>query len=80
MTVGDDFEREWRAWVAPFAAGPRDAFSSMKANVLQATVEPLATTIADESRRMVLCAQTDDHREAVRAWLEQRPPVFRRET
>lgn len=80
VTAGDDFELEWRTWVAPFAAGPRDAFRSMKANVLQATVEPLAVAIVDESRRMVLCGQTDDHREAVRAWLEKRPPVFRRDT
>ncbi len=78
VTAGEDFEAEWRAWVASFAAGPRDAFALMKANVRQAIAEPLGSAIVDESRRMVLSSLTDDHREAVRAWLAGRPPDFGR--
>lgn len=76
--TGDDFEAGWRAWTARFASGPREAIAAMKANVRQAALEPLSTAIVDESRRMVMSGLTDDHREAVRAWLDGRAPEFRR--
>jgi 2-(1,2-epoxy-1,2-dihydrophenyl)acetyl-CoA isomerase len=78
VTAGHDFDAEWREWVAPFAAGPRAAITLMKENVRQAMTEPLASALVDESRRMVLSGRTDDHREAVRAWLERREPDFHR--
>jgi 2-(1,2-epoxy-1,2-dihydrophenyl)acetyl-CoA isomerase len=77
VTAGDSFEAEWRAWVAPFAAGPRAAITLMKENVRQALTDPLGPALVDESRRMVLSGQTADHREAVRAWLDKREPDFR---
>ncbi|MFZ1489826.1 MAG: enoyl-CoA hydratase-related protein [Ilumatobacteraceae bacterium] len=76
VTTGDDFAAEWRAWVAPFAAGPRAAIALMKENVNQAMVDPLESALVDESRRMVISARTADHREAVRAWLDKREPNF----
>lgn len=75
---GDDFATSWPDWVRPFAAGPRDAIALMKANVRQAMVDPLATALVDESRRMVLSGRTADHKEAVRAWLDKRDPDFSR--
>jgi 2-(1,2-epoxy-1,2-dihydrophenyl)acetyl-CoA isomerase len=78
VAVGDDFDAAWRAWVAPFAAGPIETTALMKENVRQALVEPLSSTLPDESRRMVLSGRTADHREAVRAWMDQRDPDFRR--
>ena len=63
--------------MARFAAGPREAIGLMKLNVRQALVDPLATALVDESRRMVLSGRTADHREAVRAWLDKREPDFR---
>lgn len=77
VLAGNDFSAEWRAWVAPFAAGPREAIAFMKQNVRQSLVEPLASALVDESRRMVLSARTADHREAVRAWMDKREPDFR---
>lgn len=78
VTTGHDFAVEWREWIEPFASGPRDAIALMKENVRQALVEPLATALVDESRRMVQSSGTSDHREAVRAWLDKREPNFRR--
>lgn len=78
VTTGTDFDAEWREWVWPFAAGPRDAIALMKENVRQAMSEPLASALVDESRRMVASSATADHREAVRAWMEKRPPDFGR--
>jgi 2-(1,2-epoxy-1,2-dihydrophenyl)acetyl-CoA isomerase len=75
---GVDFSTAWRDWAQPFAAGPRAAIASMKANVRQALVQPLAEALVDESRRMVEAGRTADHREAVRAWMDKRDPNFRR--
>ncbi len=75
-----DFSSAWRAWARPFADGPRAAIASMKANVHQSLVQPLAEAMVDESRRMVEAARTADHKEAVRAWMDKRDPDFRRVT
>jgi enoyl-CoA hydratase len=37
----------------------------------------LESVIAMEDRNQILCAQTDDFREGIRAFLEKRPPTFR---
>ena len=76
ITDADAFEPAWRAWAAPFAGASRDAVALMKANIRQALVEPLATALVDESRRMVQSGRTLDHKEAVRAWLDKRDPDF----
>ena len=72
------FEAAWREYALAFARGPRVAIASMKANVLDAHRLTLGKAIAVESQRMVASSQTDDHREAVRAWLDKRQPVFGR--
>lgn len=76
IAAADEFGPTWRAWAAPFAAASGDAIALMKANVRQALVEPLATALVDESRRMVLAGRTPDHKEAVRAWMDKRAPDF----
>lgn len=58
------------AWAAEIAAGPALAWSGVKANIADAEHVPLDVAIARESERMVRCGQTEDHRRAVRAWLE----------
>jgi len=61
-----------------FAAGPQTAIGYMKANVRDAATMSLTHAIAVESQRMVASSQTDDHREAGRAWMEKRNPHFGR--
>lgn len=72
----DDFESAWRAWAMTFANGPRLAIANMKANIADAHRLPLAEALHIEALRMMDTTQTADHREAVRAWVERREPIF----
>jgi 2-(1,2-epoxy-1,2-dihydrophenyl)acetyl-CoA isomerase len=75
MAPTEEFDQSWRAWAAELAAGPRQAIGLMKANIVDSRLQ-LSDAIAVEAERMVASAQTADHREAVRAWIEKRPPRF----
>jgi 2-(1,2-epoxy-1,2-dihydrophenyl)acetyl-CoA isomerase len=59
------------------AAGPPLAHRFMKANLNRAQEADLATCLDYEADRMVRGAMTEDYREAVAAFAEKRPPVFR---
>ena len=59
------------------ADGPRVAYGYMKRNLHAAETEPLATVLEMEAVHQARTAQTEDHREAVAAFTEKRPPVFR---
>ena len=48
----------------------------MKQNLNRAVGADLRACLAEEAERMVRCTRTDDHREAVRAFLEKRKPTF----
>ncbi|MGV0852420.1 enoyl-CoA hydratase/isomerase family protein [Mycolicibacterium phlei] len=58
-----------RAWAAAVAAGPSSAFAGTKANIRDALRLSLQEAIPPESERMVRSALTQEHRDAVRAWL-----------
>ncbi|MCV7380870.1 enoyl-CoA hydratase [Mycobacterium alsense] len=57
-------------WAAEIAAGPTGAWAGVKANIAEAQELPLAQALLGESERMVRCATSDEHRAAVRAWLD----------
>ena len=59
------------------AEGPRVALASMKANLDEAVLGDLEECMDVEVTRHVRSAQTADHAEAARAFVEKRPPVFR---
>ena len=59
------------------AAGPYQAWGYMKRNLLAAESEPLAAVLEVEALNQARCTQTEDHQEAVRAFAEKRPPVFK---
>lgn len=59
------------------AAGPPLAIRYMKQNINRATESDFKTCLDWEADRLVRSAQTEDHREAVRAFIEKRAPVFR---
>lgn len=58
------------------ASGPPIALRYMKQNLNRAVGADLRTCLAEEAERMVRCTRTDDHREAVRAFLDKRQPTF----
>jgi 2-(1,2-epoxy-1,2-dihydrophenyl)acetyl-CoA isomerase len=59
-----------------FARGPRLAYAYMKRNLHAAETEPLAAVCDMEAVHQARTGLSDDHREAVRAFAEKRPPVF----
>jgi len=58
------------------ADGPVEAYSAMKDNLDEVQHLGFAASLDKEAERMVRSAQTEEHREAVRAFVEKRPPVF----
>lgn len=58
------------------AEGPGIALGYMKRNMNAALTTPLAQMLDIEALHHMRCAQTEDHREAARAFLEKRPPRF----
>jgi enoyl-CoA hydratase/carnithine racemase len=58
------------------ADGPRLALRSMKANLDHALIADFPTSLDHEADLMVRSARTEEHREAVRAFIEKRPPKF----
>lgn len=59
------------------ADGPRVALGYMKRNLHAAESEPLAAVLDMEAMHQMRAAQTEDHREAARAFVEKRQPVFK---
>ncbi|OQW57993.1 MAG: enoyl-CoA hydratase [Proteobacteria bacterium SG_bin9] len=58
------------------AYGPRVAFAYMKDNLDQAVSGSFIEALDQEADRLVRAAATADHKEAVRAFVEKRAPVF----
>lgn len=59
------------------ANGPGNAFASIKDNLDLALSADLLTSLDQEAERMVAAANTAQHTEAVRAFIEKRAPNFR---
>ena len=58
------------------ANGPRLAYSYIKDNLDEALVIDHATAIDHEAERLIRTQSTQDHKEAARAFVERRDPVF----
>lgn len=58
------------------AAGPTVAFGAIRRSVGYGAGHDLASSLAFEAEMMVLTGGTEDHRNAVDAFLAKRPPVF----
>jgi 2-(1,2-epoxy-1,2-dihydrophenyl)acetyl-CoA isomerase len=64
------------AFAKRLAAGPRVAWHHMKRNMKVAEEGTLAEALDVEAFGMTRCRDTEDHKEALRAFMEKRPPVF----
>ncbi len=58
------------------ASGPPIALGYMKENINRAVTADLRNCLAMEADRLIRCAATQDHKEAVQAFLEKRQPSF----
>jgi enoyl-CoA hydratase/carnithine racemase len=58
------------------AQGPTSALGRIKDNLDHALMSDLLASMDQEAENLVRAARTDDHREAVRAFVEKRKPTF----
>lgn len=65
-----------RELAGAIAAGPPLAIRYMKENIDRAATSDLKTCLAMEADRTIRCLRTEDHREAVQAFLAKRQPRF----
>ena len=65
------------AFAKKLAAGPRIAVGAMKQNFNAAENGTLAELLDLEARRQIQTGNTEDHKEAARAFVEKRAPVFK---
>jgi 2-(1,2-epoxy-1,2-dihydrophenyl)acetyl-CoA isomerase len=70
-------EEETLALARRLARGPRVAYRYMKRNFNAAETGSLGELLDLEAWHHTRCGLTDDHREAARAFVEKREPVFR---
>ena len=73
---GELHEAAW-AWARQLASGPTVAFRYMKKNLDRALRTDLDTCLAYEAEGLVATARTEDHREAVGAFIDKRTPEFK---
>ena len=73
----DQLQAEAFAWARSLAHGPAVALRHMKDNLDEAAHIDFDTALVHEARRLVETSRTEDHREAVRAIVEKRAPVFK---
>src|SRR5262249_11844636 len=72
-----DLEQQTRALAARIARGPRVAYRYMKRNMNAAESGTLAELLDLEAWHHSRTGETEDHREAARAFVDKREPVFK---
>ncbi len=65
------------AMASSLADGPVHAYEAIKNNLDDAQALGFSASLDKEAERLVHSSLTDEHREAVRAFIEKRPAVFR---
>ena len=70
-------EDEALALASRLASGPTIAYRYMKENINRAVVSELGDCLDLEATHHVHCGTTSDHKEAAKAFVEKREPVFR---
>ena len=76
VVPADDYEATWQDWAARLAAGPPIAYRYMKENINRSVTGDLATCLELESTHHRHTGTTEDHKEASRAFVDKREPVF----
>jgi 2-(1,2-epoxy-1,2-dihydrophenyl)acetyl-CoA isomerase len=71
-----DFDQAAIEYTRRFAEGPLVAQRYIKENLNRAETGDLTTCLDAEAAAMTRCRQTEDHKEAVAAFVAKRPPTF----
>lgn len=77
VTADEALMDEAMSMAAALAAGPQVALAAMKENLDRALSDDFLSALDHEAELLVDCAGTEDHQEAVRAFIEKRPPNFK---
>jgi 2-(1,2-epoxy-1,2-dihydrophenyl)acetyl-CoA isomerase len=77
VVADDELKTETMALARRIADGPRVALGYMKQNLFAAETEDFQTVLNLEAEHQSRCAFTEDHKEAVAAFVEKRRPVFK---
>ena len=72
----ESLRAETSAFADRLAAGPRGALALIKRNLERALTSDFLPALDQEAELLVRAAGTEEHREAVRAFIEKRPPRF----
>ncbi len=72
----DELEQATQTFAQKMASGPRIALGYMKKNMNAAEVGSLAQCFDLEAMHHSRCGMTEDHKEATKAFVEKRKPVF----
>ncbi len=72
----ESFDADVTARARQLAAGPRVAYRYMKENLNRAVHGELGECLDMEAAHHIRTGQTEDHREAAKAFVEKRPPTF----
>jgi 2-(1,2-epoxy-1,2-dihydrophenyl)acetyl-CoA isomerase len=76
VVADDELTAAVHALAAHLAAGPTRAYGWIKASLHYGASHDLRSTLDFEDRAQVSCFDSPDHHEAVRAFVEKRPPRF----
>ncbi len=77
LVEDERLKEEAMAMARRIADGPRVALTYIKKNLFAAETEPFQTVLDLEAEHQARCAFTEDHKEAVAAFVEKRRPVFK---
>ena len=73
----EQLEETVRGYIKKYANGPSVAYAQMKRLLFNAAFPELNACMQNEVEAQYVCSLTEDHREALTAFVEKRKPVFR---
>ena len=73
----DELAAKTREIAGRLAQGPTVAYRYMKENLNRAMAGDVDNCLDLEATHHIHCGQTEDHREATKAFVEKREPVFK---
>ena len=76
MVPAEAFDKEVETFAQQLASGPTIAYRYMKENINRAGGEDLMTYMDREVTYHNHCGTTQDHKDAAKAFVEKRQPVF----